>query len=85
MRCYDAAMSKPFQFSLRRMFGAVALFCLSMGLFGQIPRAALTDAKLELFFGGFIAFGAAIGAIFVRPLWGAAVSLVGVVAVALFA
>jgi hypothetical protein len=78
-------MSKPFQFSMRRMLVAVALFCLSMGLFGQIPRATSSDGKLGLFFGGFIALGAAIGTMFGRPLWGMVVSLVGVVAVALLA
>ena len=36
IRCYNAAMDKPFQFSLRRMLCAVACFCFSAALFSYL-------------------------------------------------
>jgi hypothetical protein len=78
-------MSKPFQFSMRRLFSATALFCVSMGLLAATPRVESGIVHLACFFGGFVAFGTAVGTMFGRPLAGAVVTLAGLAAVALLA
>jgi hypothetical protein len=40
MRCYNAAMSKPFQFSMRRMFVLTTIFCIELGLFSALVNVS---------------------------------------------
>jgi hypothetical protein len=75
----NAAMSKPYQFSMRRMFAvfvAVALFCSALSLFLKADRyyqeVVLEDGSgrhiVEAFrAAGFVAIGAGIGIIIRRP------------------
>jgi hypothetical protein len=70
-------MSKPFQFSMRRMFVAVALFCVAVGVLPKADRyynnVVMEDGRGEGLFAlmqaaGCVAIGAAIGVI-LRRLW----------------
>jgi hypothetical protein len=72
MRCYNAEMSKPFQFSMLRMMVAIALFCCSAWLFASPfrygVRRGLDVAFLFILAGSF--GGGAIGTLFRRTAIG---------------
>jgi hypothetical protein len=60
MRCYNAAMSKPFQFSMRRMFVAVALFGAAAWL-ARVTFYAINNPTRND--GGTVAYSALVGCI----------------------
>ena len=66
-------MSKPFQFSMQRMFLATIFFCLAAWCFSALVRFATQGdagpAQLSLL-GLFVFVGAAVGTISGRPLAG---------------
>jgi hypothetical protein len=78
MRCYNAAMKKPFQFSMRRMFAAATLFCVAAMLWALYLK--MHDSNLSrlheclvalLYLGSFTTLGAAIGTLTHTPFYGA--------------
>jgi hypothetical protein len=86
--CYNAAMSKPFQFSMRRMFGAVGCFCVAACLFSYLLREKLSDivVVVSLIMLGFAGIGAAVGFIVGRPVFGAFIgAAIGIAYIALTA
>jgi hypothetical protein len=77
MRCYNAAMRKPFQFSMRRMFVAVSLACIGAFLFSIALRRG-TDERLALAIvctSGAVV-GGGVGQLVYRPTLGAIVGAV---------
>jgi hypothetical protein len=69
MRCYNAAMSKPFQFSLRQMLVAVGLLCFAAWIGGIAFVYATNGVQLLLMVSGAGSLaGAAIGQLFRRPI-----------------
>jgi hypothetical protein len=70
MRCYNAAMSKPFQFSMGRMLLGVALFFIAAALFLGSQHAWLYDIRFPCVAFSALFLGAAIGMIFRRTLGG---------------
>jgi hypothetical protein len=64
-------MSKPFQFSMRRMFAAVTLLCVAALLFTLAQRARTENYEdaVELIASPVFA-GAGIGLLFRRPMIG---------------
>jgi hypothetical protein len=64
MRWYNAAMSKPFQFSMRQMFAEVSLFCVAAWLVVTLSR---TNPEHVLFPVAIIALGATLGAAISLP------------------
>jgi hypothetical protein len=79
----NAAMSKPFQFSMRRMLAAVALFCVAAGLFAAVPRTTQGLVSWAELVGGLIALGTAFGALFGRPLFASHFGRIATIAAAL--
>jgi hypothetical protein len=70
MRCYNAAMSKPFQFSMRRLFIATTLFAIAAALlhaFASFSDSIYSYGKIcewyFALFGGLTAFIAGCGVI----------------------
>src|SRR2546423_14673075 len=58
MRCYNAGMSKPYQFSMGQLLGAVTLFCLGLGEVGWLLKPE-SDHLIGIL--TFIGFGAILG------------------------
>jgi hypothetical protein len=84
MRCYNAAVSKPFQFSMQRLFVAVTLACIGAFLFAIALRRG-TDERLALAIvcvSGAIV-GAGAGQLFHRPTIGAVIGAAAGVPLAL--
>jgi outer membrane lipoprotein SlyB len=72
----NAAMSKPFQFSMRRMFGAVSLACVGAFLFAIAIRRG-TDETLALAIvcvSGAVV-GGGVGQLFHRPVIGTVIGV----------
>jgi len=81
MRWYNAAMRKPFQFSIRRMLCAATLFCAGAWLLAMTQYVGRFGG-LRLLAVYFLVFwsvmGAAIGCLFGKPSVGALIgALVG--------
>jgi hypothetical protein len=73
MRCYNAAMGKPFQFSMRRMLIAVSFWCAGLGMFkwlNWITRAYVVHPVLgfAIVFAAGAFVGGGIGVIIRRPI-----------------
>ena len=72
-RCYNAAMSRPFQFSMRQIFIIAALVCIATPSLKSM--VAMSDADGFFISGFFIIGGAFIGALigysFDKPVAGA--------------
>jgi hypothetical protein len=86
MHFYNAVMSKPFQFSMRRMICAVGLFCVAACLFSYLFREKPRDvvSVVSLIVSGCAGIGAAVGAIVGRPVLGAFIGAgIGVTFIAL--
>jgi hypothetical protein len=66
MRCYNAAMGKRFQFSMRRMMVAVALSCISVRLFYIYHRNP--EETVLAYFGFCAAVGATAGVFARHPV-----------------
>jgi hypothetical protein len=87
MRCYNAAMSKPFQFSMRLFFGEIFLACVAAWLVAMLIRFG-QHRNLDAMIACLIAIGAVLGTSIGLPLRraiigavvGAVISFVGVVA-----
>ena len=79
MPCYNAAMSKPWQFSMRRMLAAMTLFCVAAYVLSFQPdmsSAKAAAASLILVFSiAFASVGAGIGTIMHQTTRGAAIGL----------
>ncbi len=63
MRCCNAAMSKPFQFSMLRLFVAVSLACVAAFLFSIALRRGINEALALMIV---CASGVVAGAVAVR-------------------
>jgi hypothetical protein len=60
-------MSQPFQFSMRRMFGAMACFCIAVSSFTGVRHLdVITDFDVPSLAIGCVFTGAGIGMIFSR-------------------
>ncbi len=79
-------MSEPFQFSIRRMFGVIALICVAVRLFGLflVSRYDPSVYTAIQFLGCFAAGGAAIGCAEGRSYRGAIVGVLVAIALAIF-
>jgi hypothetical protein len=72
VRCYNAAMSKPFQFSMQRLFVAVTLACVGAFLFSiAIRRGTDETLALAIVCASGAVVGAGAGQLFHRPIIGA--------------
>jgi len=49
MRCYNAAMREPFQFSLRRLFAAMTLIAVGVAAVADFKTAVINAPPLSLF------------------------------------
>jgi hypothetical protein len=88
--CYNAAMSRPFVFSMRRMFYAVSWFSLSAYALAWLWKPEPHESSLIvlrlllLFFAAFACAGAGIGAFggrqFSGAWWGTGIALLILVA-----
>ena len=71
-------MPKPFQFSMQRMFLAVAFLCIAAASFSDYWRKC-TDGQMDLGFSLFLVVfasaGAGLGALFGRPFRGLLIGL----------
>jgi hypothetical protein len=95
VECYNAAMSKPFQFSMRRMFAAATLFCIAAMLWTLYVKMHKSNLSrwheclvALLYLGSFSIAGAGVGTITRTPFYGAAsgamLAIVGVGLVMIF-
>ncbi len=66
MCCYNAAMGKRFQFSMRRMMVAVVLACISARLFYIYHRNP--EETVLAYFGFCAAVGATVGVVARNPV-----------------
>jgi hypothetical protein len=81
MHWYNAAMSKPFQFSIRRMLAGMALFGMGAFMFSIYSPVRYSKAGPLLYCAAFAVVGTGFGALLKRPvLWTIIGLLVGVVA-----
>jgi hypothetical protein len=71
MRCYNAAMSKPFQFSMHRMLVVVSLFCTAAFLISWWLRISTSGefVMTAVMVSGLLV-GACIGLLFGRIVLG---------------
>jgi hypothetical protein len=72
MRCYNAAMKKPFQFSMRRMFVLTTIFCIELGLFSALVNGSRARDPETAWY-GLVVIGALCGlvaGIFCKPAIG---------------
>ena len=81
-------MSKPFQFSMRRMFLAMALFSVSAWSFSALVKLAnepdVAFQGMLLLIALFMSVGGGLGAITGRPIAGACWALLLAIAFTLF-
>lgn len=76
MRCYNARMQKPFQFSLRSLFVATTLIAIGVALLAQFLNAAESGLQMSVLnviegFVGFPIVGAGLFTPVRRPILGA--------------
>jgi hypothetical protein len=90
MRCYNAAMNKPFQLSLPRLLVATALLGAGLESLSLRGKATSGAAFFGVLFGGWALLGASGVVLFCRPtkwvvLIAVAAGLIGVVGTMTFA
>jgi hypothetical protein len=71
-------MSKPFQFSIRRMLLAVALFCAASALFSESQHASHIDIRIPCLVFSALIVGGATGVIVGKSLLGVFVGSVAI-------
>ena len=77
MPCYNAAMGKPFQFSMQKMFVAVAWVATAAAIVGIVIRGEIRSVvEIPIFCAPFFALGSAVGSKFGSPVRGAVAGLV---------